>query len=275
MDREPLAQQTPAWPARLRWWDLPVVWSNCLAGVWLGGYWPGAERWDRIAILLLGVSALHTAGAVLDDGPPPPAADSTAMRAGLGLLAGGIIVLGCLGWRALVFALALGGLILLCRRWRSYATAGAVLMSGFLLYPLASAASSQPALTAAAGEGCLLTLYALGWNALAHGERSSEHRPSRWPWVLIVLPIVVNAVLAARLGPRNAVVVALPIFWVARVAFGRTAPLGLGRAASLRVGTVLVDLSAVVACTAFLPWLGWFAILFAVAVSLPRLASTR
>ena len=65
--------------------------------------------------------------------------------------------------------------------------------------------------------------------------------------------------------------VVLPAFWLERVTLGRMVPLGLTREAALRVGSVLVDLSAVVACTALLPWPGWFAILFALALVCVRL----
>ena len=126
-----------------------------------------------------------------------------------------------------------------------------------LLYPLASAMSAQPALAAATGEGALMDLYLGGLALVARGGWT------RWAWLLIILPVIVNAALSVRFGPRNLIVVALPVFWLGRVAFGRTAPLGLTREAALRTGSVLVDLSAVAACTALLPWLGWFAILFA------------
>ena len=42
---------------------LPTIWSNCLAGWWLGG---GGNGW-KLPFLLLGVSLLHTAGMFLND----------------------------------------------------------------------------------------------------------------------------------------------------------------------------------------------------------------
>ena len=200
--------------ARAGWWHLPVLWSHCLAGAWLGGYLPGAERWDQLTILLLGASVLYTAAAFL------------------------------------------GGARL------------ARIAFPVLLYPVASALSVQPALAAAVGEGASLALYLGGSDLVARGGRM------RWAWLLIVLPVIVNAALAARFGPRNLIVVVLPVFWLWRIAFGRTVPLGVTRGAALAAGSVLVDLSAVTACTALLPWLGWFAILFALALVCVRLRPT-
>ena len=64
--------------------------------------------------------------------------------------------------------------------------------------------------------------------------------------------------------------IAVPVFWLARVGFGKTGPLGGSTVASLLAGIVLMDLGAVVACTASLPWLGWFAILFCLALVFQR-----
>jgi len=43
--------------------NLPTVWSNCLAGWWLGG---GGNYW-KLPFLLLGVSLLYTGGMFLND----------------------------------------------------------------------------------------------------------------------------------------------------------------------------------------------------------------
>lgn len=287
MNAEAPSHPLHGWLVLSRGSNLPTVWSNCLAGAWLGGYLPGAERWDRLAGLLVGASALYTAGMFLNDvfdwqfdaqnrpTRPIPAGlvdRHAAARAGLGLLAGGVLSLGWLGWKPLVLAVALTGLIVLYDWLHERTLAGLALMGGcrFLLYPLASAASVAPVLPAAAGEGLLLASYVFGLSALTRGEHLPDCRPPRWPWLLVALPIVVNALLATRIGPARVVVVALPVFWLLRIAFGRTAPLGGGKVAALLAGIVLFDLSAVVACAPFLPWLGWFAILFALALLFQR-----
>ena len=43
--------------------NLPTVWSNCLAGWWLGG---GGNFW-KLPFLLLGMSLLYTGGMFLND----------------------------------------------------------------------------------------------------------------------------------------------------------------------------------------------------------------
>jgi 4-hydroxybenzoate polyprenyltransferase len=42
---------------------LPTVWSNCLAGWWLGGH----GNFAKLPLLFLGVSALYTGGMFLND----------------------------------------------------------------------------------------------------------------------------------------------------------------------------------------------------------------
>jgi 4-hydroxybenzoate polyprenyltransferase len=42
---------------------LPTVWSNCLAGWWLGGH----GNFSKLPLLFLGVSALYTGGMFLND----------------------------------------------------------------------------------------------------------------------------------------------------------------------------------------------------------------
>lgn len=284
MNAEPRSRQPRGWLVLARGSYLPTVWSNCLAGAWLGGYLPGGERPVRLALLLIGASALYTAGTFLDgvfdrpfDAPDHPARlfpagpvdRRAAGRAGAGLLMGGVFILGLLGWMPLVLALALAGSVVLCAWLHERTTAGAALMGGcrFFLYPLATAASQAPALPAAALEGLLLASYVFGLSVLARDEALTDHAPPRWPWLLIALPIAINAALAGRMQAWRVVVVALPVFWLLRIALGRVAPLGVGRGAALLAGIVLFDLSAVAACAPYLPWLGWFAILFVLALA--------
>ena len=43
--------------------NLPTVWSNCLAGWWLGG----AGNFDKLPYLLAGATSLYTGGMFLND----------------------------------------------------------------------------------------------------------------------------------------------------------------------------------------------------------------
>ena len=287
MPDEPFSRRLRGWLVLARASNLPTVWSNCLAGWWLGGNWPVGEGWTRLAALLGGASALYTAGMFLNDvfdrdfdarfRPARPIAAGlitrrAALAAAVALLVGGTVLLGSLGRVPLLLALALDASIVLYDWLHKRTAAGLALMAGcrLLLYPLASAASFQPATAHAWTEGALLASYIFGLSSLARGEHFPGRLAPRWPWLFIVLPLVGNALLTAGLHPAYLVVVALPVFWLVRVSIGNAPPFGGGVVASLLAGIVLVDLSAVVACAAFPPWLGWFAILFALALGFQR-----
>lgn len=287
MNTVPFSRRLHGWLVLSRASNLPTVWSNCLAGWWLAGGSPIGEGWTRLAALLAGTSALYTAGMFLNDvfdvefdarhRPARPIVKGlvnrrAALAAAVGMLLGGTVLLGLLGWKTLVLAVALDALIILYDWLHKRTSAGLALMAGcrFLLYPLASSASLQPAGALAWVEGLLLAAYIFGLSSLARGEHLPGRRRSRWPWLLIGLPVIGNALLAAHLHALYLVVVAVPVLWLVRVASENVGPFGGSRVASLLAGIVLVDLSAVVACAAFLPWLGWFPILFGLALLFQR-----
>ena len=104
--------------------NLPTVWSNCLAGWWLGG---GGHYW-KLPFLLLGVSLLYTGGAFLNDAfdeefdrqrraerpiPTGRISASRVWRLGFGQLALGIVLLFFCGKVAAVAAVLLALSILL------------------------------------------------------------------------------------------------------------------------------------------------------------------
>lgn len=283
----PFFRHIRPWLVLSRASNLPTVWSNCLAGWWLAGGGPVGETWGRLTALILGTSALYTAGMFLNDvfdrefdarhrPERPIVAGSVSRRAALtaavALLVGGTVLLGSLGWMTFVLAVALDALIVLYDWLHKRTAAGLALMAGcrFLLYPLAASASLLPVGALAWTEGGLLAAYIFGLSCLARGEHIPGRRPPRWPWLLIALPVVCNAFLAAHHQIAYLVIVAVPIFWLVRVYFGEEGPFGGSRVASLLAGIVLVDLSVVVAGAAFLPWLGWFPILFALALLFQR-----
>ncbi len=287
MTAEPFSRRLHGWLVLSRASNLPTVWSNCLAGWWLGGSQSLGDAWGRLAALLVGASALYTAGMFLNDvfdrefdarhRPARPivvglVSQRAALSAAMILLAGGTTLLGCLGWRTLLLAATLTALIVVYDWLHKRTAAGLALMAGcrLLLYPLAATASFQPTVASAWWEGLLLASYIFGLSCFARGEHLPDRRPPLWPWLLIVLSVICNAFLAAHQHLAYLVVIALPLFWLARVGFGAAAPSGGSRVASLLAGIVLFDLSAVVACAAVLPWLGWFAILFILALLFQR-----
>ena len=241
----------------------------------------------RLAALLFGASALYTAGMFLNDvcdqefdarhRPARPivaglVSRRAALAAAVGLLAAGTAVLGCLGWRMLALALLLDAFIVAYDWLHKRTSAGLALMAGcrLLLYPLAASVSLQTVEMVPWREGLLLASYVFGLSCLARGEHLSDRRAPRWPWVFIALPIVCNALFTAQLHAAYLIVIALPVFWLVRISLAGPGPFGGSRVASLLAGIVLVDLSATVACAAFVPWLGWFAILFALALLFQR-----
>ena len=216
MTTEPFSRRAHGWLVLARASNLPTVWSNCLAGWWLGGAWPLGEGWIRLAALLVGESALYTAGMFLNDvfdrdfdtrfRPERPivagrVSRRAALIAAVTLLAGGTALLAWLGWATLLLAVALDALIVLYDWLHKRSSVGLALMAGcrFLLYPLASSASFQPTGAVAWGEGGLLAAYVFGLSCLARGEHLPGRVPPRWPWLFIWLPTVCNAFLTGRL----------------------------------------------------------------------------
>ena len=287
MPSVPFIRRVHGWLVLARCSNLPTVWSSSLAGWWLGGDRTGdAGEWHALALLLAGVSALFAGGMFLDgvfdveaDGRHEIARPiftglvgrRTAGLAGTGLLLGGVGLLAVFGGKPLLLAALLASLTVSCAWLYNRTVGGRALMAGsrWLLYPVAASASASSG-AMAWSEGGLLATYVFGLGCFAHGERAPCRTPARWPWALILFPLVCNAMLAARLEGGRWIFVAPLALWLGRVVFGKTGPLGGSRADALLAGTVLVDLSAVAACATVLPWTGWFAILFALAVLFQR-----
>ena len=171
-----------------------------------------------------------------------------------------------------MLALALDAFIVAYDWLHKRTAAGLALMAccRWLLYPLSASASLPTVGNIPWIGGGLLASYVFGLSCLARGEHLPGRQPPRWPWWFIVLPVVGDALLAAQSRPVFLVLVAVPAFWLARVGIGSDGPFGGSRVASLLAGIVLVDLGAVVVGAAFLPWLGWFVILFALALLFQR-----
>ena len=135
--------------------NLPTVWSNCLAGWWLGG---GGNFW-KLPFLLLGLTALYTGGAFLNDAfdaesdrqrrpeRPIPAGKISAQlvwRAGFGQLVAGIFLLLFCGQLSAGAAILLALFILLYDFSHQFFTAAPWLLGAcrFWIYVLAGAAGA-------------------------------------------------------------------------------------------------------------------------------------
>ena len=257
--------------------NLPTVWSNCLAGWWLGG---GGNFW-KLPFLLLGTSVLYTGGMFLNDAfdadfdqqrrperPIPSGKISIQLvwRLGFGQLGAGVfLLLFCSqmsGGAAILLALCIllynfshkiftasPWLVGACRFW-IYVIAGATGAGGLNGWPIFC--------------GMALALYVAGLSFIARREILRAALP-RWPLVLLTAPIV----LALAMNPGSfrlralwiGVVFAAWTVWSMRTIISGTGNVAI-IAANLAAGIVWVDWLAVAPQIAFWPGAAVFLVLF-------------
>ena len=241
--------------------NLPTVWSNCLAGWWLGG---GGNFW-KLPFLFLGVSALYTGGMFLNDAfdaefdrqrrperPVPTGKISLQLvwRGGFGLLAAGILLLLFCGKIAAVAAIILALFILLYDAAHKLITASPWLMGAcrFWVYVIAGAAGANGLTGWPIFCGAALALYVVGLSYVARRESYRAPIPY-WALLSLAAPIVLAMAMNSGGFRLRAVWIALVLgLWLARCA--RPVFLGgdvnVGRLVSnLLAGIVFVDWLAV------------------------------
>src|SRR5260221_8315271 len=187
--------------------NLPTVWSNCLAGWWLGG----AGNSNKLPFVFVGATCLYIGGMFLNDAmdgefdrvhrkerPIPSGAISleAVWRWGLTLLAFGA---GCLIWLGAVTG-GLGVLLMLSivlyDAIHKRITPGPALMGvcRFLLYLIAASAASNGVTGWSIWCGLALAAYIIGLSFFAKEE--STHGPLRyWPAFLMAAPIMVALIM--------------------------------------------------------------------------------
>jgi UbiA prenyltransferase family len=240
--------------------NLPTVWSNCLAGWWLGG---GSNNARQLPALLAGATLLYLGGMFLNDAfdahfdaqyrrerPIPSGAidAGTVWRIGFGLLVAGLVLLFTLGIATGVLGIFLVVFILLYDAIHKVFVLSPILMAAcrFILYLVAASAArrvSGPAVWC----GLALAAYIVGLSFLARKE-ATRNEPALWPCVLLAVPIVLALVMNVDGYRENAVLLsAVLALWVTRslrYAY-RQAERNIGRSVSgLLAGIVLVDLLA-------------------------------
>jgi hypothetical protein len=241
--------------------NLPTVWSNCLAGWWLGG---GGNFW-KLPFLFLGASALYTGGMFLNDAfdaefdrqrrperPVPTGKISLQLvwRGGFGLLAAGILLLLFCGKIAAVAAIILALFILLYDAAHKLITASPWLMGAcrFWVYVIAGAAGADGLNGLPIFCGAALALYVVGLSYVARRESYRAPIPY-WALLSLAAPIVLAMAMNSGGFRLRAVWIALVLgLWLARCA--RPVFLGgdvnVGRLVSnLLAGIVFVDWLAV------------------------------
>jgi hypothetical protein len=241
--------------------NLPTVWSNCLAGWWLGG----GGNVGRLSGLLLGVSLLYTGGMFLNDAfdaefdrqrraeRPIPAGKISARlvwRSGFGQLALGVGLLLFCGKVAAAAAVLLALCILLYDWTHKLFTASPWLMGAcrFWVYVIAGATGADGLNGFAIFCGAALALYVVGLSYVARRESGRGAIPL-WPLPLLAAPILLA--LAMNTGECRAsagwlsLVVGLWIVRCVRPVFFRDGTNPGWIVANLLAGIVFVDWLAV------------------------------
>jgi len=240
---------------------LPTVWSNCLAGWWLGG----GGNFAKLPLLFLGVSALYTGGMFLNDAfdadfdrqrraerPIPSGAISlpAVWRWGLGWLGLGALCLTAVGKTTGLLTLVLLLCIVIYDATHKVVIASPWLMGvcRFWVYVIAGSAGAAGVNGGPIWCGVALALYVAGLGYLAQRE-SIRQRASYWPLALLAMPVVFAMLINATEFRTPAMWLSLIlVLWIvlrARTIFQATEA-NVGHIVSgLFAGIVLVDWLAV------------------------------
>jgi 4-hydroxybenzoate polyprenyltransferase len=241
--------------------NLPTVWSNCLAGWWLGGHGNSAD----LPFLFAGATFLYIGGMYLNDAfdadfdrqhrkeRPIPSGGinfSTVCILGLLWLALGVV---CLFWMGLVtgaLAVALAASILIYDAVHKVITFSPLLMGGcrFLVYLVAASAAADGVTGWSIWCGLALAAYVAGLSFVARRE-SARAPVEYWPLAFLAVPIVLAIFMNTGEYRKNAALISLvmglwtlrclrPVLWSAERQIGRTV-------SGLLAGIVFVDWLAV------------------------------
>jgi 4-hydroxybenzoate polyprenyltransferase len=250
-----------AWLVLGRVSNLPTVWSNCLAGWFLGGGGPAGP----FLVVCLGATLLYAGGMFLNDAfdepfdrqhrrnrpiPAGAVASGSVWHAGFGSLLVGFVVFSLLGMVPAVLAVLLIGCILIYDAiHKIFAFSPVLIATCRCLLVLLAAAPADSGLTGLSiWSGLVLALYVLGFSVLARREGFAAEVPY-WPCGLLAGPLVLALVVnrgewqlrGLALGGLLLVWTLLSLrhdYWVRHRHVGRAV-------AGLLAGIVLVDLLAV------------------------------
>jgi 4-hydroxybenzoate polyprenyltransferase len=281
--------RTPYWETLIRLGrisNLPTVWSNCLAGWWLGG----GGSLGRFLILCLGATCLYLGGMFLNDAfdaefdrlhrrerPIPAGLISldAVWRWGFALLGSGTVLLVLLGNATGAFAALLLFCIVLYDAVHKLVAIAPILMALCRLFLVLTAGSvgTDGVSGLVVWSALALGFYVAGLSTLARHEKSKSSIP-RWPALLLAVPVLL-ALLANSgnyrlLACLQAFVVGLWILRCLQPAM-MTAELNVRRSVEgLLAGIVLVDLLAL-GGSAGLGLSAALILLFGLALALQRL----
>ncbi|RUP09192.1 MAG: prenyltransferase [Hyphomicrobium sp.] len=231
--------------------NLPTVWTNVLAASVLSGGPVGSE----LAVVMLAVSLLYTAGMLLNDAfdqeidakerptrplPSRTVSSSGVWVSGFAMLAAGALLPFGLGIQAGIAALALAGTILVYDAWHKGNTFAPLIMGlcRALVYVTTAAATglafSQPLIAASIS----LLAYVAAITFVAK-EESFDRVTSWWPVALLALPLL--RVLTTE--PPTVLTALLALFGAGVIAsalrlLSRRGPGDVGRAVSLLIAAI-------------------------------------
>ena len=189
--------------------NLPTVWSNCLAGWWLGG----GGNFGKLPLLLFGASALYTGGMFLNDAfdaefdrqrrssrPIPSGAISLAAvwRWSFALLGLGAISLAVLGKTTGVLTLALLACIIIYDATHKAITASPWLLGlcRFWIYVIAGSTGVWGVNGGPIWCGAALAFYVAGLSSVARRESFRGPVPY-WPLLLLAAPVFLAMLMNA------------------------------------------------------------------------------
>ncbi len=209
--------------------NLPTVWSNCLAGWWLGG----GGNFKNLTLLLLGMSALYIGGMYLNDAfdedfdrqrrperPIPSGKISTkaVWHLGWAWLALGIVLLIILGRTTGALGLLLALLIVIYNATHKLITASPWLMGAcrFWVYVIAGAASADGLNGWPIFCGLAMALYVVGLSYVARRESFRGPVPY-WPLLLLAAPVILALAMNTDDFRGRAIWISIVLsLWVAR-----------------------------------------------------------
>lgn len=209
--------------------NLPTVWSNCLAGWWLGG----GGNLGNLSWLFLGVSALYLGGSFLNDafdadfdrqhrpGRPIPSGAISLLAVwgcGLGWLALGALSLIAIGKTTGALAIVLLVCIIVYDATHKVFTASPWLMGAcrFWIYVVAGSTGSWGVNGWPIWCGAALALYVTGLGHLGQLENSRRPIPY-WPLALLITPVLLAMLMNDGEKRTDVIWVSLIlILWIAR-----------------------------------------------------------
>jgi heme O synthase-like polyprenyltransferase len=244
--------------------NLPTVWSNCLAGWWLGG----GKNVRNLLPLLLGSTLIYMGGMYLNDAfdaefdrqfrrerPIPTGAISVnaVWRIGLGLLGSGAVCLILMGTVTGILAVLLVLCILAYDAIHKLITVSPVLMAGcrFFLYLVAASTGEKGVTGEAVWWGFAMAGYIIGLSFIARKE-TARSALAYWPCYFLAAPFLLMLIMdgTGYLGPALLVSAVLGLWIVRCLRYtfgGQERNVGL-TVSGLLAGIVWVDLLAVANC---------------------------